>query len=162
MFYSKYLIYFGASCLLLSSLAQAQTSSEQLSSSQKKYLEKQISEQVTDKSALKDIASWPDSKKVAEFICRPFALPAIKKYHRNADKVFLGEVLPDDIELISSSELMGIGTYRTGIDWHDIQFTCKLDATGKAHSFTFEKFEKIAPPKLQTGPGPVFLPHKEN
>ncbi|PHM44762.1 hypothetical protein Xmau_01476 [Xenorhabdus mauleonii] len=159
MFSSKYLIYFGASCLLLSSLAQAQTPSNQLSLSQKKYLEKQISKHVTDKSALKDVESWSDTKKVAEFICRPFALPVIQKQHKDADKIFLGEVSPDDIKLTSASELVGIGMYRTGMDWHDIRFTCKLDATGKAHSFTFEK---IVLPKLQTGPGPVVLPHKEN
>ncbi|MDX7986057.1 hypothetical protein FE392_01730 [Xenorhabdus sp. 12] len=158
MFYSKYLTYFGASCLLLSSIAQAQTPSTQLSLSQKKYLEKQISEQVTDKSALKEIESWSDTKKIAEFICRPFALPVIKKHHKDADKVFLGETSPNDIKLTSSSELVGIGMYRTGMDWHDIRFTCKLDAAGKAQSFTFEK---IVLPKLQTGPGPVVLPHKE-
>ncbi|MDC9589058.1 hypothetical protein PSI23_06930 [Xenorhabdus sp. XENO-10] len=42
--------------------------------------------------------------------------------------------------------------------WLDIRFSCKLDATGKAQSF---QFEKIVPPKLQTGPGPVAPLNKE-
>ncbi|MDX7999400.1 hypothetical protein FE394_09335 [Xenorhabdus sp. Reich] len=158
MFYSKYLTYLGASCLLLSAFAQAQAPSKQLSLNQKKYLEKQINEQVTDKSALKDIENWSDTKKVAEFICRPFALPVIKKHHKDADKVFLGDVSPDSIKLAPSSELVGIGMYRTDEGWKDIRFSCKLDATGKAQSFTYEK---IVPPRLQTGPGPVVPPHKE-
>ncbi|MBI6547778.1 hypothetical protein [Xenorhabdus lircayensis] len=158
MFYSKYLTYLGAGCLLLSTLVQAQPPSKQLSLSQKKYLQKQINEQVTDKSALKEVESWSDTKKVAEFICRPFALPIIKQHYKDADKVFLGDVSPDSIRLEHSSELAGTGMYRTDDGWNDIRFSCKLDATGKAQSF---KFEKIVPPKLQTGPGPVVLPHKE-
>ncbi|SFO08537.1 hypothetical protein [Xenorhabdus japonica] len=158
MFYSKYLTYLGASCLLLSAFVQAKTPSQQLSPSQKEYLQQQINEQTTDKSALSMVKDWSDAKKVAEFICRPFALPIIKQHYRDADTVFLGDVSPDSIRLEHPSELVGLGMYRTDDGWHDIRFSCKLDATGKAKSF---QFEKIVPPKLQTGPGPVVLPHKE-
>ncbi|WP_233420658.1 hypothetical protein [Xenorhabdus nematophila] len=130
-----------------------------MSKNQQKYLEQQINKQVTDKSSLKDVKSWSETKKVAEFICRPFALPVIQKHHKDADKVFLGDVSPDSIKLTDSSELIGLGMYRTDQGWNDIQFSCKLDATGRAQSFTYEK---VIPPKLQTGPGPVILPHKEN
>ncbi|PHM74059.1 hypothetical protein Xkoz_01268 [Xenorhabdus kozodoii] len=158
MFYSRYLTYLGVISLLFSAFAQAQVPSQPLSPDQKKYLQQQINKQVTDKSALSIVESWSETKKVAEFICRPFALPIIKKYYKDADKVFLGEVSEESIRLKSPSELVGIGMYRTDDGWHDIKFSCKLDATGKAQSF---QFEKIVPPKLQTGPGPVVLPHKE-
>ncbi|OTA15956.1 hypothetical protein Xvie_02293 [Xenorhabdus vietnamensis] len=158
MLYSKYLTYLGASCLLLSAFAQAQAPSQQLSPSQKQYLQQQINEQTTDKSALPMVKDWSDAKKVAEFICRPFALPIIKQHYKDADKVFLGDVSPDSMRLEHSSELNGIGMYRTDDGWHDIRFSCKLNAAGKAQSF---KFEKIVTPKLQTGPGPVVPPHKE-
>ncbi|OTA20582.1 hypothetical protein Xbed_01386 [Xenorhabdus beddingii] len=157
MFYSKYLTYLGIFCLL-PAFAQAQVPSQQLSPSQKKYLQQQINEQVTDKSALKDIQNWSDKKKVAEFICRPFALPIIKQHDKNADKVFLGDESPDSIKLKYPAELTGKGMYRTDEGWKDIRFSCKLNATGKAHAF---KFENIVPPKLQTGPGPVVPSHQE-
>ncbi|MBC8950424.1 MULTISPECIES: hypothetical protein [Xenorhabdus] len=137
MFYSRYLTYLGIISLLLSAFAQAKVPSQQLSPDQKKYLQQQINEQVTDKSALPMVESWSDTKKVAEFICRPFALPIIKKYHKDADKVFLGVVSEDSIRLKHPSELVGIGMYRTDDGWHDIRFSCKLDATGKARSFKF-------------------------
>ncbi|PHM50276.1 hypothetical protein Xmir_00455 [Xenorhabdus miraniensis] len=156
--FSKYLTYLGASCLLLSAFAQAQSPSKQLSLTQKKYLQLQINEQITDKSVLKDIANWSEAKKVAEFICRPFALPIIQQHHKDADKVFLGDVSPDSIKLEHSSELVGKGMYRTDDGWKDIRFSCKLDAAGKAHSFKYESAES---PKLQTGPGPVIPSHKE-
>ncbi|AOM41866.1 hypothetical protein [Xenorhabdus hominickii] len=158
MINSKYLTYFGVSCFLFSASIQAQLSSTPLSKTQKKYLQQQINEQITDKSALPMVDSWSETKKVAEFICRPLALSVIKQQYKDADKVFLGIDSPNDIRLENSSELIGIGMYRTDDGWNNIKFTCKLDANGKAQSF---KFEKIVPPKLQTGPGPVVPPKKE-
>ncbi|CDG15813.1 hypothetical protein [Xenorhabdus doucetiae] len=163
MFYSRYLTYLGAislffSTFALSTFAQAQVPTQQLSLSQKKYLQQQINEQVIDKSALSMVEGWSETKKVAEFICRPFALPVIQKYHKDADKVFLGIDSPGDIKLKNASELVGIGMYRTDDGWHNIRFSCKLDAIGKARSF---KFENIVPPKLQTEPEPVIPSHKE-
>ncbi|OKP03663.1 hypothetical protein [Xenorhabdus eapokensis] len=142
MSYSRYLIYLGIISLLLSAFAQAQVPSQQLSPDQKKYLQQLINEQVTDKSALPTVESWSDTKKVAEFICRPFALSTIKKYHKNADKVFLGVGSEESIRLKPLSELVGIGMYRTDEGWHDIRFSCKLDATGKAQSFNFFPIEE--------------------
>ncbi|CDL81873.1 hypothetical protein [Xenorhabdus cabanillasii] len=156
MFYSRYLTYLGFFSLLLPALT-AQASAQQLSPDLKNYLEQQISKQVTDKSALKDIKKWSDAKKVAEFICRPFALPIIKQQHKDADKVFLGDVSPNSIRLESSSELVGTGMYRTDDGWKDIRFSCKLDAMGKAHSF---KYQDTNLPKLQTGQEPVVPPNK--
>ncbi|MBD1229483.1 hypothetical protein [Xenorhabdus griffiniae] len=137
MFYSRYLTYLGVISLLLSAFAQAQVPSQQLSPDQTKYLQQQINEQVTDKSALSMVESWSDAKKVAEFICRPFALPIIKKYYKDTDKIFLGIDSKESIRLKQPSELVGIGMYRTNDGWHDIRFSCKLDATGKARSFRF-------------------------
>ncbi|MCC8365283.1 hypothetical protein J8V57_03155 [Xenorhabdus sp. PB61.4] len=158
MCYAKYLTCLGISCLVFSSAIQAESPTFQLSQNQQKYLQQQIDKQVIDKSALKDINKWSDAKKIAEFICRPFALPIIQQLHKDADKVFLGDVSPDSIKLVSSSELVGAGMYRTDNGWKNIQFSCKLDATGKPQSFNYED-AKV--PKLPMGPGPVVPPDKE-
>ncbi|PHM62513.1 hypothetical protein [Xenorhabdus ishibashii] len=142
MFYSRCLTYLGIISLLLSAFAQAQVPSQKLSPDQKKYLKQLINKQVTDKSELPTVESWSDTKKVAEFICRPFALSIIKKYHKDADKVFLGVGSEDSIKLNPPSELVGIGMYRADDGWHDIRFSCKLDATGKARIFKFFPIEE--------------------
>ncbi|WP_275385799.1 hypothetical protein [Xenorhabdus bovienii] len=157
MSYLKCLNYFGASFFLFSVFVQAQSPSSQLSTSQQKYLQQQIDKQMTDKSAAKEVESWSDTKKVAEFICRPLALSVIQRGHKEADKVFLGDESPNSIRLIDS-RLIGTGMYRQGFSWKNIRFSCELDPkTGEARSF---KLLKALPPQLQTGPGPVILPKK--
>ncbi|WP_309084971.1 DUF930 domain-containing protein [Chelativorans sp.] len=81
-------------------------------------------------------SSWSDAKKVAEFICRPLALQELRKWKKEADRVFLGTDDPSTLEMTSSQTLTGSGQVRVGSDWDDFTFTCRLDPdTGKALSF---------------------------
>ncbi|MDR0218154.1 MAG: hypothetical protein LBI71_04600 [Enterobacteriaceae bacterium] len=156
MIHSRYLTYLGITCLLLPAIAQAQTPAQQLSSSQKEYLQQEIDKQVTDKSAMDEIQKWSDAKKIAEFVCRPLALTTIQQQHKDADKVFLGDVAPNSIKLQNAERLVGKGMYRTDNGWKDIRFSCKLDAaTGKAILF---KYEDAKSARFQTGPGPAVPP----
>lgn len=87
----------------------------------------------TDRSVAQ---SWSSAKKAAEFLCRPAALPILKKQSPGTDRVFLGTDDPSTLTLVSSSRLTGTGQYRTPQGWQDITFTCNLDPqTGKVTSF---------------------------
>lgn len=80
--------------------------------------------------------AWSNAKKVAELICRPAALPAIKKQDNRVDRVFLGTDAPESLTLESSQRLTGAGQYRTFHGWQDFTFTCDIDpATGKVTAF---------------------------
>jgi hypothetical protein len=80
--------------------------------------------------------SWSNSKKVAETLCRPAALPALKKQLPGVDRVFLGTDDPKTLSLESNQKLTGTGSARSPKGWQDFTFTCELDpATGKATSF---------------------------
>lgn len=80
---------------------------------------------------------WSSAKKVAELICRPAALPVLKKRTKGIDKVFLGTDAPDSLKLESNQRLTGTGQYRTPQGWQDIRFTCDIDPdTGRVMSFT--------------------------
>jgi hypothetical protein len=80
---------------------------------------------------------WSNSKKVAELLCRPAALPALKKQIAGVDRVFLGTDDPTTLTLDSNEKLTGTGSARAPQGWQDFTFTCELDpATGKATSFT--------------------------
>mgnify|MGYP001058147566 CR=1 FL=1 len=80
---------------------------------------------------------WSNAKKVAEFICRPAALPALRKQTPDADRVFLGTDNPTTLTLVSKRSLTGVGQVRTGSAWRDFTFTCALmPSSGKVAGFT--------------------------
>ena len=82
-------------------------------------------------------SGWSNAKKVAEFICRPAALPALKKQVPDADKVFLGTDNPATLTLVSKRSLTGVGQVRSGAAWRDFTFTCALmPSSGKVAGFT--------------------------
>lgn len=82
-------------------------------------------------------ASWNNAKKVAEVICRPAALPALKKQVPGADRVFLGTDDPKTLTLVSVRSLTGVGQVRSGSAWRDFTFTCALmPSSGKVAGFT--------------------------
>ena len=82
-------------------------------------------------------SGWSNAKKVAEFICRPAALPALKKQVPDADKVFLGTDNPATLTLVSKRSLTGVGQVRSGAAWRDFTFTCALTpSSGKVAGFT--------------------------
>jgi hypothetical protein len=79
---------------------------------------------------------WSNAKKVAELLCRPAALPVLKKQLPGTDRVFLGTDDPKTLNLESNARLTGTGSARTPKGWHDFTFTCEVDPeTGKATSF---------------------------
>lgn len=79
---------------------------------------------------------WSNAKKVAELICRPAALPILKKQIKGTDRVFLGTDAPQSLSLESNRRLTGTGQARTPEGWKDFTFTCNLNpATGKVIDF---------------------------
>jgi hypothetical protein len=87
----------------------------------------------TDRSTAE---SWSNAKKVAELICRPAALPILRRQNRGADRVFLGTNSPQSLTLESNRRLTGNGEVRTPRGWQDFTFTCELNpATGKVTAF---------------------------
>ncbi len=106
-----------------------------LSAAQKAAVAKQIAtlKSSSDRSTAQ---GWSNAKKVAELICRPAALPILKKQTRGADRVFLGTRSPQSLTLESNRRLTGSGEVRTPQGWHDFTFTCELNpATGKVTHF---------------------------
>lgn len=79
---------------------------------------------------------WSNAKKVAELICRPVALPVLRKQNKGADRVFLGTDAPQSLALENSRRLTGSGEVRTLQGWKDFTFTCNMNpATGKVINF---------------------------
>jgi len=128
----------GAAILLaLTPLAsQAATPVEPpLSSAQNKVVSKSIAKLKWPEER-KLAAGWSNAKKVAEVICRPAALPVLKKEVSGANRVFLGTDDPATLTLVSDKTLIGSGQVRSGADWTEFSFTCQLDPkTGKASAF---------------------------
>ncbi len=86
---------------------------------------------------------WSNAKKVAETICRPAAVAALKKQIPGTDRVFLGTDDPKTLDLESNAKLSGTGSARNPKGWQDFTFTCEINPeTGKATSFT----PTLAPP----------------
>ena len=80
---------------------------------------------------------WSNAKKVAETICRPAAVAALKKQIPGTDRVFLGTDDPRTLNLESNAKLTGTGSARNPKGWQDFTFTCEINPeTGKATSFT--------------------------
>jgi len=106
-----------------------------LSQAQQHVVDAQIAELRTSED--RALASeWSDAKKVAEFICRPLALSELKKWNKDADRVFLGTDDPNTLDLATNRLLTGSGQVRTGNDWTTFTFECELDAdSGTALSF---------------------------
>lgn len=83
----------------------------------------------TDRSVAQ---GWSNTKKIAELICRPAALPVLKKQLKGADRVFLGTDAAQSLTLESNRRLTGSGQVRTPQGWQDFTFTCNLNpSTGK-------------------------------
>ncbi len=131
-----------ATTILVASLASsnsAQTSTANgaiaLSAAETAAIERQIA--TLHSAAERKMASeWSDAKKVAEMLCRPVALPALKKQITGVDRVFLGTDDPKTLELASNRLLKGVGSARAPQGWQDFAFTCELNPdTGKATSF---------------------------
>lgn len=79
---------------------------------------------------------WSNAKKVAEVLCRPAALPVLKKQASGVDRVFLGTSDPHTLHLESNRRLTGSGQFRTPKGWREFTFTCELDPdTGKVTRF---------------------------
>lgn len=110
-------------------LANAADRSEvTLSSSETTVISRQIA--TLKSSTDRDVAtSWSNAKKVAELICRPGALPILKKQIKGADRVFLGTDASQTLILESSRRLTGSGQVRTPQGWQDFTFTCNLNPT---------------------------------
>jgi len=82
-------------------------------------------------------SGWSNAKKVAELICRPAALAALRKQVPGADRVFLGADDPKTLTLESNAKLTGTGSARGPQGWQDFTFSCEVDpATGKVGDFT--------------------------
>ncbi len=126
--------------LLLSAFLQAPPSAPvaepTLSAAETAAVNRQIAtlHSSVDRSVAK---GWSTSKKVAETLCRPAAMPALKKQLPGVDRVFLGTDDPKTLNLESNQKLTGSGSARAPKGWQDFTFTCELDAaTGKVTSFT--------------------------
>ena len=79
---------------------------------------------------------WSNAKKVAETICRPAAVAALKKQIPGTDRVFLGTDDPKTLNLESNAKLTGSGSVRNPKGWQDFTFACEVDPeTGKVTSF---------------------------
>lgn len=80
--------------------------------------------------------SWTNAKKVAEFICRPVALPTLKAHLPGVDRVFLGMAQDNSLTLNANDELSGIGTARGAKGWRDFTFKCMIaPETGRVTHF---------------------------
>jgi hypothetical protein len=79
---------------------------------------------------------WSHAKKVAELLCRPAALPVLRKQAADVDRVFLGTDAANSLNLESNRRLTGTGQFRNPEGWRDFAFTCELDpTTGRVISF---------------------------
>ena len=125
-----------ALALAMAGTAPATPAEPPLSPAQKAVVEKVISRLKSPEE--RNLASgWSNAKKVAEFICRPAALPALRRQSPGADKVFLGTDDPTTLTLVSKRSLTGVGQVRSGSAWRDFTFTCALmPSSGKVAGFT--------------------------
>lgn len=64
-----------------------------------------------------------NAHRVAEFLCRPAALEALRKQDKKADKVFLGDGKNGGLNLQPATRLTGAGH---GTVWKIFSFSCEL------------------------------------
>ena len=122
--------------MALATIAQAAENHEPaLSAAQTAVVSRSIA--TLKSSADRHVAeSWSNSKKVAELICRPAALPVLRKQAKGVDRVFLGTNDSASLTLESNRRLTGSGEFRTPHGWQDFTFTCNIDPlTAKVTSF---------------------------
>jgi hypothetical protein len=119
--------------------AQAQSDTPVLSKVQQQKIDKAIAAlKYPQERALAN--AWSPAKKVAEILCRPAALRALRRKDASADKVILGDESKDSLRLVSNRLLEGKGSVRNGSGWRDMSFTCELDpATGTVVGFTSKR-----------------------
>jgi hypothetical protein len=121
--------------LALAASAQAADQEPALSHAEKAGIARQIA--TLKSSADRNTANgWSNSKKVAELLCGPAALPILQKQFKGVDRVFLGTDVPSTLTLESDARLSGTGQYRTPQGWQDFTFTCDLNPqTGRVTAF---------------------------
>lgn len=115
---------------------------------QQQFLRSEIQRRVKSPSDKIIVSDWPEASQLAEFVCRPLATKTIRQKIPQADKVILYSGDENAPHLVSPTQLVGTGEYRTGNDWTDFHYLCEISAeTGKALSFrTHSKpFMVIAP-----------------
>jgi hypothetical protein len=128
-------IILAASVLAASALACAQQEPA-LSPAQQTAVSRQIAtlKSSTDRHVA---GEWSNAKKVAELLCRPAALPVLKKQIKGVDRVFLGTDAAATLHLESDRRLSGTGQFRTPQGWQDFTFTCDLNPdTGRVSKFS--------------------------
>ena len=111
--------------LVLGILVQSATGQETaLSPAEKAAVARQVAtlKSSTDRHVAE---SWSNAKKIAELICRPAALPVLKKQTKGVDRVFLGTDAPASLTLESNRRLIGSGQFRAPQGWQDFTFTCE-------------------------------------
>jgi hypothetical protein len=119
--------------------AMAKAAEPALSPAEKEVVTKQI-ESMKGAADRHVAEGWTNAKKVAEFLCRPAALPVLKKQDKSIDRVFLGTDAPETLTLESPRRLVGSGTFRSTAGWTDFKFACELDPeTAKVTAFKTTK-----------------------
>ncbi|VVE75782.1 hypothetical protein [Pandoraea sputorum] len=79
---------------------------------------------------------WSPAKQVAEFICHPAALRALKTKLNGVDRVFLGTDDQHGLDLQNDSKLLGQGQVRYEQGWRSFSFECLIDpGTAKVTDF---------------------------
>lgn len=80
--------------------------------------------------------AWSDAKRVAEMLCRPSAMPVLRRQVPGTDRFFLGTDAPDSLTLESNRRLIGSGSLRSPGGWRDFTFECRLNPrTGRVTKF---------------------------
>lgn len=84
------------------------------------------------------VRKWSAATQIAEFQCRPVALPVISRYWPEDDPVDQVIMLKGkgDLFLVNNQRLSGRGQMRTASGWHDFRYQCELDPlTGRVSRF---------------------------
>ena len=122
--------------IALASIAQAANNQEPALSTAERHIVAQGIATLKTPADRTLAGSWNNAKKVAELICRPAALPALKKQDQRIDRVFLGTDDPKSLTLETSGRLTGSGQFRTLHGWQDFSFACEVNPeTAKVTSF---------------------------
>ena len=122
--------------IALASIAQAANNQEPALSAAERHI---VARGIATLKAPADrtlAANWSNAKKVAEWICRPAALPAVRKQDQRAGRVVLGTDDLESLTLETNGRLIGSGLFRTVHGWQDFNFACEVNPeTAKVTSF---------------------------